>query len=75
MKKTKRIPIYCCIALFIAMLIPSKQDTALMVLYPSLKSGVTNAANSSVFNKFKEYLDAGLEIKIKEARGGSNVRR
>ena len=50
-----------CIVFFLATLIPSKQDLALIFAYPYLKAGVQNVAQSETVSKLRtvasKYLD------------------
>ena len=71
----KRTAISGLILLFIAILIPSKQDLALLFMYPYIKQGTETVIKSETLNKMKTmtnlYLDEQIK-NLKEHRGGND---
>lgn len=59
------------IAFTLCSLIPSKQDLALIFLYPKIKQGTINAVQSDTTKKMVEVLNGYLDKQLKELNNDS----
>lgn len=58
----------CLTAFLLSAIIPSKQDLALIFLYPKIKQGTINAVQSDTTKKMVEVLNGYLDKQLKDLK-------